>query len=40
MGTKYTVDQLTVRAWVFVPATVTNAATVKALTLYDHGAIP
>jgi hypothetical protein len=39
MGTKYTVDTLVVRAWVFVPATVTNAATVAALTLYDHTTI-
>lgn len=38
-GTKYTVDTLVVRAWVFVPATVTNAATVAATTLYDHTAI-
>jgi hypothetical protein len=39
MGTKYTVDTLTVRAWVFVPATVTNAATVANTTLYDHTTI-
>ncbi len=39
MGTKYTVDNLEVFAWVFVPATVTNQSTVSALTLYDHTAI-
>jgi hypothetical protein len=39
LGSKYTVDNLEVFAWVFVPATVTNMATVAALTLYDHTTI-